>query len=1148
MRSLIGRIWSTSTAVVLIASACYSFTPLPSRTNDSPGFVYTPSPSDWRAVPIYQVMTDRFADGDPFNNDDNPDADVNPFGAISIHGGDFEGVEQKLDYLQMLGARAVWVSPVVKNVNGIFHGYAAQDLNQIDPHWGTLDDLRNLADALHARGMYLIIDVVQNHMGDLIDSTDSGYPNFNINGYNLRWRNSSKQHAPPFDDLARFHNYGSIQNWSDPTQTILGDFSGLDGIKTEDAGVRADLTTIFKALIAATDCDGFRVDTARHIEMGFWEEFLPSIYSYGESIGKSNFIVFAEAWLGSDIEVGTFTATNRFNSALNFPMRNTMEDVFIWNQPTSWLGDRYDGLIDYDPVARDQLVNFIDNHDMARYLTGSKLNNDWNRLKLALTFLYSYPAVPCLYYGTEQGFNGDNDPNDREDMFDGEFEFGPSLGDNFDQTHELFRHVRWLNLLREAYPSLVAGDFDDRWKDYAGSGLYVYSRIQGPEEVIVALNTSSGSKTAYYQGSGPGTTYAQGTVLVNLLNTNESVIVGNGVGPTEITFTMPGRSMKVFVPQSDIRDLRPSVIACMPEHDTNNVALLSDIILDFDTPMNTGSVQSAFSLIPAAAGSFTWANNQTRLTFTPDQALDSNAVYRVTLNAACAATNGLELGAGFSSRFGTGATLENPFPFGDYVMDGVLDAGVPALVTNNGMILYAQYDQSNEVLYVATFDAGEGNDHFILIDDNLSGTPAEIPLWNKTGTVASDGPLVADENDNDFSAWFSVSASAAAKTGPNGGVIEGVISLAEQYDPVPQFIYIAVALYPSQDGGTLLADYQVPWSQNFDQNIDSNEYLRLNLLTGEVIVTPKPSTGGEVELKHYLLDGQLSPVEAAALRAQNGMKLYADFNGELLYVATQDAGEGNDHFIFVTDDPVPDHSAPWGKSGRVKGREHFLADENDSDFEGWFINNAWDGSLSAATPFNNGGYLEGTLDLVDIFGMIPSNLFIAVTPYNTWDGGALLGAYQVPAGDGNADLDSTEYYLLDLTVFDTDMDGIPDLQEDLNANGVMDTGETGARVVDSDGDGQTDGAERITGTDGTDSNSLFEISAEGVSLTMSGGAVQWQSYTGRVYDVLFTEDVLAAPVVWSNLATNIGGSGGILSYEPTNAAAIGYYKIRVKLE
>lgn len=1118
-----------------------TFTPLPARTLDDPSFVYTPSPADWREVPIYQVITDRFFDGDPSNNDDNVEADVNPFGAISIHGGDFEGLEQKLDYIRMLGQRAIWVSPVVRNVNGVFHGFAAQDFNEIDPHWGSLDDLRALVDAAHARDMYVIIDVVQNHMGDLVTSTDFGYPGFNLTGYNLRWRNTSRRHAPPFDDLGRFHNYGNIGNWGDATQVLLGDFAGLDGIRTEDPGVRQDLTTIYQALIAATDCDGFRVDTARHVEMDFWETFLPALYDSAHGLGKTNFLVYCEAWLGGDSEVGAFTATNRFNSAIYFPMRDTMESVFVWNGNTSWLTDRYDALTAYDPIARYRLVNFLDNHDMSRYLSADKLQGNIPKLKVALAFLYTYLQVPCLYYGTEQGFDGGNDPYDREDMFDGEFEYGPSLGDNFDFTHELFRHVRLLTLLREAYPELARGTFTQRWQSFGGGGLYCFSRILDGNEVFVALNTSSSSLTALNGGIGPSTSFPQGTILANVFDPADRVTVGSGGGGSHVAVTVPGYGFKLYVTEDDLRSLAPSVVYAVPAHNAKDVALASTITLEFDQPMSTGATETAFDLSPPAAGVFAWSAGDTRVAFTPAAPLASNTPYVLTLGADAEATNGLALGAAFVRPFDTGATGTDEKPLGNFVLDGALDAGVPLLAGNNGMVLYAQYDTTNGALYVATLDAGEGNDHFILVDDQLQGMQEATPGWNKNGNAASDGPFLADENDNDFVSWFGVSAAASARTGPNGGVLEGVINVREHYGAEPEYLYLAAAPYPTSDGSTLLADSQVPHSQNFDQHLDSNEFARLTLATGEVLLPTPPGTPGEVPLKQYNLDGQLSATEASTLRTNRaGLSLFADFNGKMLYLACEDAGEGSDHFLFMTPDLSMSNPAPWAKTGRVAGPNHFLADENDNAFAGWFIFNSYDNTLLAASPVINGGYLEGMVDPVDLFGQIPEVLYLAAVPFSTENGGGLYGPGQVPGGNDDGNLDADEFFLLDFRQFDTDADGIPDLEEDTNANGVLDAGETGARVLDTDGDGMHDGAERFVGTNPTDGESWFETAIRRtVSPSNSTPRLAWQSVTGRVYTVLSSDILDGTDGPWTMVGDGVvEGTGAEITFDDTHAPAL----------
>lgn len=130
--------------------------------------------SPWPRQSIYQIITDRFYDGDPSN--DNVDGNYDPAGhrGTSVHGGDFKGIEDKLDYVKSLGATAIWISPVVLNARGEFHGYAGRDFYKVDPHWGSLGDLQHLVRAAHARGILVIDDIIVNHGGNLIDSADPG--------------------------------------------------------------------------------------------------------------------------------------------------------------------------------------------------------------------------------------------------------------------------------------------------------------------------------------------------------------------------------------------------------------------------------------------------------------------------------------------------------------------------------------------------------------------------------------------------------------------------------------------------------------------------------------------------------------------------------------------------------------------------------------------------------------------------------------------------------------------------------------------------------------------------------------------------------------------------------------------------------------
>jgi hypothetical protein len=269
-----------------------------------------------------------------------------------------------------------------------------------------------------------------------------------------------------------------------------------------------------------------------------------------------------------------------------------------------------------------------------------------------------------------------------------------------------------------------------------------------------------------------------------------------------------------------------------------------------------------------------------------------------------------------------------------------------------------------------------------------------------------------------------------------------------------------------------------------------------------------------------------------------------------MYFSTEDAGEGNDHFLFVADEPAPTNSAPWAKQGTVAGMRHFLADENDSSFSGWFIDNTLDPGQLAATPINNGGFLEGVIDPVPLFGAIPRFIYLCVGPYESWDNGRLRGDYQVPGGDGSGDIDGGEFFVLDMMQFDTDGDGLPDLEEDVNANGIMDEGETGARVPDSDGDGMNDGQERFSGSDPLDARSRFQAAiVEALAGPEPGVRLEWSSLTGRVYSVYVTERLKPTSAAWAPVtATNLPGTGGVMSYEVSGAASTSlYFRVQVGL-
>jgi len=625
----------------------------------------SPHSDFWQRQSIYQIITDRFFDGDPANN--NADGNYDPHGhrGTSVHGGDFKGIEQKLDYIQALGATAIWISPVVLNARGEFHGYAARDFYKIDPHWGTLADLRHLVRAAHRRGLLVIDDIVVNHGGNLVDSADPGYPKFKAppGSYSLRLRDPARPYAPPFQlnrqnpDLSSlFHDNGAIQSYSDSVQVELGELSGLDDFRTESPYVRQRMTEIYKYWIKNVGFDGFRVDTVKHVEMSFWKEWCPAIHSYAARNGKPDFFMFGEVLDNSDVKCGLYTGAKAggpfaLDSVLDYPLYFRTKTAFARGTGnTAQLAERYAMLAtNYDPMVQARLVTFLDNHDQPRFLSSENASNHVDRLKLAMAFLYTAQGVPCLYYGTEQAFNGGNDPYDREDMFAGQFEQGPSLGDNFNMTHPLFQWVARLNNLRRLYPALQVGSQTVLCSNSNGPGIFAFSRRLNNQEIVVLLNTATSNQSV----SACPTIYKPGTRLINLLDPNDSVTVDAAQAITSIT--IESTSCRILVDQDQIRPLDPEVVSISPSHDSTIASIRDPITVHFNVSMKPDTVESSFATDPSLKGSFSWTQGNRVMTFRPGNGQWPSAG-RVTVRISAraqAAESKNHLCAGFESMFKT---------------------------------------------------------------------------------------------------------------------------------------------------------------------------------------------------------------------------------------------------------------------------------------------------------------------------------------------------------------------------------------------------------------------------------------------------------------------------------------------------------------
>lgn len=440
---------------------------------------------------MYLIMPDRFDDGDPGNN--NANGKQNPLDALAVQGGDLRGVHRRLPYLRSLGVNALWLTPVQKNVPGAFHGYWIQDFLTVDPRLGTMDDLRALTRDAQAMGMRVYLDVVCNHTGPLSEPVGGAHA-WNDAGYTLAWRDSTLLPLPPeLQDLALYHNFGEVKQWTNPYQ-VLGELpGGLDDLRTEDPRVLEIMIRIWIWWMEQSGCDGFRVDTVKHVDMPFWYAFLEAMRRHARALGKKEFFIFGEVFSGEDAICAPYTMPDSsgragFDAVFHFSLAEALRDMFAREHGVERLARSLRAVDMYHESSRPFQLAFIDNHDIPRFLHVADGNRD--ALHRALTYLYFSEGIPLLYYGTEQDFPGGvPDHDNRESMFAGGWKGRVPAGDSFDTTGATFRLLQELHALRARHAVLRRGVTDIAMIDTVANVLAV-RRTAGDDVAYAVINQS----------------------------------------------------------------------------------------------------------------------------------------------------------------------------------------------------------------------------------------------------------------------------------------------------------------------------------------------------------------------------------------------------------------------------------------------------------------------------------------------------------------------------------------------------------------------------------------------------------------------------------------------------------------------------------
>ncbi len=305
---------------------------------------------------------------------------------------------------------------------------------------------------------------------------------------------------------------------------------------------------------------------------------------------------------------------------------------------------------------------------------------------------------------------------------------------------------------------------------------------------------------------------------------------------------------------------------------------------------------------------------------------------------------------------------------------------------------------------------------------------------------------------------------------------------------------------------------------------------------GETDPAAAGNTQKPTDIRHYQMDGIRD--YCASLLATHGLDLYWRFDGRYLYVATQDAGEGSDHFVFVATTATEAVAAPWAKAGHVARWVAYLADENDNAYAAWHdaagarITNLF--AARAAAYYQNGGCLEGVIDLAQLFGAgFTSAFYLAAGPYGTADGGALYAPAQVPGGNGDGNLLGTNEYIR-IEPGDRDRDGISDYADpDQDGDGLPDAWETAYGISctatggadgaqgDVDGDRADNYSEYAAATNPTNAADFFRIAGGGAN--RDEAAIGWTAVHRKVYQVWRANGgSYSNTIAWQCVFTNSG--------------------------
>ena len=423
--------------------------------------IYCKSKEEWKSRSIYQLLTDRFARS----------SDTGHCNYSQYCGGNYRGLINKLDYIKGMGFDAIWISPIIENLEGSYHGYHFTNLYNLNYHFGSEDDFKELVKTCHSKDIWVMVDVVANHAGPV--GTDFGRIN-------------------PFNRAEHYHDWCEINNWRNQWEVENCRLCGLPDLKQENDWVTQKLLEWIHDMVQKYNLDGIRIDTIMEVPKWFWDKFRTS----------AGVFQIGEAFNGDPGYVADYQ--NHLDSVFNYPLYYTIKSSFCgsFRNLEGYLFNTRNVF-----PAPEYMATFVENHDNPRWLHDC---GDRAKFTNAVIFSLVWEGIPVFYYAGEQYYAGGADPNNREPLWDN-YNTKSTLYQLLGKANALRKKVKiWNYAITQRYAN------DNFYAFTRGNVLACFTNVQSSQYSITYHNFKDGDKLCNALHDGDCVTVSGGAININM--------------------------------------------------------------------------------------------------------------------------------------------------------------------------------------------------------------------------------------------------------------------------------------------------------------------------------------------------------------------------------------------------------------------------------------------------------------------------------------------------------------------------------------------------------------------------------------------------------------------------------------------------------